>query len=60
MNCDGIVSFADINPFVLALSNPGAYAVAYLDCAIMNGDVNGDGSVSFADINPFVALLSGK
>jgi len=59
LNCDGTVGFKDINPFVLALSDPSSYAVRYLDCNLMNGDINGDGSLSFKDINPFVALLSG-
>jgi hypothetical protein len=59
LNCDGTVDFGDINPFVLALANPAAYATTYPDCDIMLGDVNGDGSVDFGDINPFVALLSG-
>ena len=59
MNCDGAVSFDDINPFVLALSTPAGYAAQYPNCNILNGDVNGDGLVNFDDINPFVALLSG-
>jgi hypothetical protein len=60
LNCDGAVNFGDINPFVLALSNPAGYAAAFPDCNIMTGDVNGDGHVNFGDINPFVALLSGS
>jgi hypothetical protein len=59
LNCDGAVGFGDINPFVLALSNPSAYASAYADCNALNADINGDGVVNFTDINPFVALLSG-
>jgi hypothetical protein len=59
MNCDGQVNFRDINPFVLALSNPAAYQSLYPDCDILNGDINQDGLVSFGDINPFVALLAG-
>jgi hypothetical protein len=58
LNCDGQVTFGDINPFVLALTSPGLYATTYPDCDIMNADVNGDASVDFADINPFVALLT--
>ena len=58
LNCDGAVDFGDINPFVLALTNPGAYATAYPGCDILNGDINGDGSVDFADIDPFVVLLA--
>ena len=59
LNCDGTVDFGDINPFVLALTNPGVYATTYPDCDINLGDINGDGSVDFGDINPFVALLTG-
>ncbi|MEW6249435.1 MAG: matrixin family metalloprotease [Planctomycetota bacterium] len=58
LNCDGAVNFDDINPFVLALSDPAGYATAYPNCNIMNGDCNGDGRVDFDDINPFVALLT--
>ena len=57
MDCDGTVGFGDINPFVLALTNPSGYATAYPNCDIMNGDINADGSVNFGDINPFVALM---
>jgi hypothetical protein len=59
LNCDGVADFSDINPFVLALSNPAAYAAAYPDCDIQAGDVNADGAVNFQDINPFVVLLAG-
>ena len=60
LNCDGAVNFDDINPFVLALSDPAGYQAAFPDCPIANGDVNGDGFVNFDDINPFVALLTGR
>ncbi|MEW6252179.1 MAG: C10 family peptidase [Planctomycetota bacterium] len=59
LNCDQVVDFDDINPFVLALANPAGYAAAYPNCNIMNGDINCDGRVDFVDINPFVALLIG-
>ncbi|MEW6250000.1 MAG: PQQ-binding-like beta-propeller repeat protein [Planctomycetota bacterium] len=59
LNCDGAVNFDDINPFVLALSDPTAYALLYPNCNILNGDCNGDGLVNFDDINPFVRLLTG-
>jgi hypothetical protein len=58
MNCDGVVNFADINPFVMALSDPAGYHAAYPNCNVANGDINSDGQVNFADINFFVALLS--
>ncbi len=60
MNCDGNVDFGDINPFVLYLSDYGAWLQTYPGCPPTNGDINGDGSYpSFGDINPFVALLTG-
>ena len=58
LDCDGDVDFHDINPFVLALSDPVAYQAAYPGCDILNGDCDGDGDVDFDDINAFVALLS--
>lgn len=58
LNCDGITSVADISGFVLALTDPNAYAAAYPDCSLAAADVNCDGAASLADIAPFVALLS--
>ena len=58
MNCDSVVDFGDINPFVLALTSPAQYELLYPDCNIMNGDINQDGSADFGDINPFVNCLS--
>jgi hypothetical protein len=58
MNCDGVVSYADINPFVLALSSQAAYEAQYPTCRYLNADCSNDGVVSYADINPFVVLLS--
>jgi subtilisin family serine protease len=63
LNCDGVTDFADINPFVLYLSNFGLWQATFPGCDPLNGDINGDGvygQASFGDINPFVALLSGK
>lgn len=57
LNCDGAVNFGDIDPFVLALSDPAGYQAAYPNCNILNGDCNRDGQVNFEDIDPFVALL---
>jgi hypothetical protein len=60
LNCDGVISYADINPFVQALSDQTTYETHFPDCIRLNADVNGDGVVSYADINPFVARLAGK
>ncbi len=51
-NCDGIIDFDDINPFVAAVSG-------VTPCRYENCDVNADGYIDFNDINPFVELLSG-
>ncbi len=59
LNCDASIDFYDINPFVLALTDPGGYAAQFPDCSFMLADVNADGAVNFDDINPFVALLTG-
>jgi len=59
VNCDGFIDFDDINPFVLALADPDAYAVQFPDCRLLNADCDFDGAVTFDDINAFVALLSG-
>jgi hypothetical protein len=61
LNCDGMIKFGDINPFVLYLSNFANWQSAYAGCNPANGDINCDGTYgqgSFADINPFVALMT--
>jgi DNA-binding beta-propeller fold protein YncE len=60
LNCDGLVDFGDINPFVLILTDPAGWQTAYPDCLMLNGDIDEDCDVDFGDINPFVALLSGE
>jgi hypothetical protein len=60
LNCDGLVNGYDIDPFVLALTDPAAYAEQWPDCDYMLGDVNGDGAVNGYDIDPFVGLLTGQ
>jgi hypothetical protein len=59
-NCDGVISAADIDPFVVALTQGAdGYAQLFPDCDFSSADVNGDGAVSAADIDPFVACLTG-
>jgi hypothetical protein len=60
LNCDGAVDGYDIDPFVLALTDPAAYAAAHPDCDYMLADVNGDGAVNGYDIDPFVGVLTGQ
>ncbi len=57
-NCDGAISFEDIDPFVVALSGVASYAAAYPDCLWLTADCNGDGWVDFDDIDAFVETLS--
>jgi len=57
LNCDLRVDIGDINPFVLAVSNPALYQQSFPNCRLENADINQDGRVDFADINPFVRLL---
>lgn len=59
MNCDGVIDNFDIDPFVLALTDPAAYDAAFPDCDRDLGDINGDGTLDNFDIDPFVALITG-
>ncbi len=58
-NCDGVVNAFDIDPFVLALTDPAAYGAAQPGCNLLSADCNGDGEVNAFDIDPFVELLAG-
>ncbi|QOJ15511.1 MAG: hypothetical protein HRU75_13045 [Planctomycetia bacterium] len=58
MNCDGLVNNFDIEPFVLALTHPEAYAALYPGCDLMAGDINNDAWFSNFDIDPFVQCLN--
>jgi hypothetical protein len=58
VNCDGMVDFEDINPFVEMLTDPGAYQATHPGCSPGNGDINLDRTIDFQDINPFVELLT--
>jgi hypothetical protein len=59
LNCDGQVDAFDIDPFVLALTDPAAYELAWPDCDVLLADIDDDGAVDAFDIDPFVALLTG-
>lgn len=56
LDCDGVIAFGDIDPFVEALSHPGGAGWPH-PCPWLNGDLNGDDAVTFADIDYFVANL---
>ncbi len=59
-NDDGFFNNADISPFVLALTDPTAYAIANpgVDPAVVL-DMNDDGVFDNSDISAFVAALTG-
>jgi hypothetical protein len=59
LNCDGLVNAFDIDPFILALTDPAGYATRFPNCDILNADCNSDGLVNAFDIDPFIALLTG-
>jgi hypothetical protein len=54
-NCDGTLTFADIDWFVEALAGESAWS--HLPCPWRSADCNGDNNVTFADIDPFVLRL---
>ena len=57
LNCDGAIDSFDIDPFVLALTDPAGYQAQYPNCNIMNGDINCDGAVDSFDIDGFVECI---
>ncbi len=59
-NCDGKINGADIQGLATALVDGAAYEAQYIDCTILNADVNQDGSYNDMDIVEFVALLMGN
>lgn len=58
LDCDGVVGFGDIDPFVVALTGQAAYELLMPDCDWLAADCDGDGLVTLADIDAFVALLT--
>ncbi len=59
VNCDGLLNNGDIDPFVLAVTDPATYVATYPQCDINLADCNGDTLVNNADIDAFLALLDG-
>lgn len=58
MNCDDRVDNFDIDPFVLALTQPATYEAQFPNCQRRRGDINGDGQLNNFDIDAFVLLLT--
>jgi hypothetical protein len=57
-DCNGVIDFGDINPFILTLTDPDGWQALYPGCDLLNADTDGNGSVEFGDINPFITLLT--
>jgi hypothetical protein len=61
-NCDGGISWRDIDFFVAAMNdNAAAWEAMFTGdpaCTFYNNDVNEDGTVNWRDIDPFVALMN--
>ncbi len=62
-NCDGVISWRDIDYFVAAMNdNIPAWKEMFKPCpptcSFANNDVNDDGTVNWQDIDPFVALMN--
>ena len=55
-NCDGLINFGDIDPFVLAITNYAQYQAEFPGCD--NADTNFDSLVNFGDIDPFVYAIT--
>jgi len=58
LNCNGLVDGFDIQPFVLALTNPSEYAQQYPGCDPLQGDCNCSGALDGFDIQPFVICVT--
>jgi hypothetical protein len=57
-NCDGVVDFFDIDPFVVALvSGQPTWEATYGCDFVAANDANGDGVVDFFDIDAFVTVV---
>jgi dienelactone hydrolase len=63
-DCDGAITFVDIEFFVAALTGEQAWVDYHLAntgqapiCPYANNDVDGSGSVDFSDITPFVNTI---
>ena len=63
-NCDYVISYADINPFVRAITSESRWKTSFSGSNPPNGctylgvcDINGSGAVDYGDVNPFVNRL---
>jgi hypothetical protein len=58
-NGDAVVNTEDINPFILALTQPDDYETVYGTSAAAH-EPSGDGLLNTEDINAFIAMLTGS
>lgn len=58
-NGDGLINTEDINPFILALTDPAGYAATFPLVDLLQVDPNGDGLINTEDINYFIFHLTG-
>jgi hypothetical protein len=57
VNCDGTIDFFDIDPFLVVLFDPAAYAQNFPACDLSNADADRNSTVDSFDIDPSLALL---
>ncbi len=57
MNCNGVVTLADVPAFSLALTDANGYAAAYPGCDIELADMSADNVIDGRDIDGFIAAL---
>lgn len=58
LNADGRVDFFDVDPFLLGLFDPAAYAAAFPELdAVERADFSQDGALDFFDIDGFLRML---
>ncbi len=59
MNCDGALDTFDIDPFMVAMTDPAGYAATYPNCNIRQGDLDCDGDIDVLDLQVFNCLVPG-
>jgi hypothetical protein len=57
LNCDATIDAFDVEPFIVALTDPNLYSTRYPSCDSLLADTDGNGTVDAFDIEPFVRLL---
>jgi hypothetical protein len=58
-NCDGLVDFFDIDPFLMSLFDTPTYQATFCGGSLCAVDTNCDAILNFFDIDPFLACLFG-